>query len=495
MTIQNVAVQSDRQPRGLYLLFFTELWERFGFYTLQTILMLYMTKALLMPEHKANTLYATFNSLLYLTPTIGGYIADRFLGSQRAVMFGGVLFIIAYYITALPDQTSFFFGLSLLICANGLFKPNVSSLVGELYHKNDPRRDGGFTLFYMGINIGSLIPPLITTIIITTYGWHAVFLLAAIGMTIGQVIFLIGKKCLGTAGMAPHIRHTSEPSYRVYAFIIAGMVACVALCNVAFKYPDITNYLIEITTVIIFCVTFFFLLKEPLVQRKRMIASLILIVISIGFWSLYNQTFTSLMLFADRNMSKKMLGMTISAETTQFFNPFFILLLGLIFSHLWTKLDRYGLNPSVQLKFALGVSFMSAGFLLLAFGTSFYSHDGMASPWWLVFSYLLQTTGELLLSPIGLTMITVLSPKHLVGMMMGVWFSSTAVSFTIGGILANIAAIPANTPLVSSLAIYSHAFTLYALIAFVIALISFALLPLLKRMINAEAEAIDSILT
>jgi len=485
------SLPKQKQPPALYLLFFTELWERFGFYTLQTIIILYMTKALYMSDDRAIMLYAAFSSLLYLTPTIGGYLADRYLGFQRAIMLGGVLLIISYLVTAMAGEQTFFFGLSLLICANGFFKPNVSSLVGELYGENDPRRDGGFTLFYMGINLGSLIPPLIAGTIVTYYGWHAGFLLAAIGMTIGQIIFILGRKHLNGAGEFPNTPDKKLPDPIFYFFLSFGLVGAIALCHLAFQYPEITNKIIEGAAALILLITLFFLMKEPIVQRKRMLACLVLIVISIGFWSLYNQTFTSLMLFADRNMDKHILGLPLDAEATQFFNPFFIILLSPILSRLWVSLDPFGLNPSIQMKFSLGVLFMSLGFLLLAFGSNFFATNGITSPWWLVCSYFLQTIGELLLSPIGLAMITVLCPKHLVGMMMGVWFFSQAAAFAIGGMLANIAAVPpGQISSHASLAIYGHAFTVYGFISLIIAIISFSLIPFLKNMINNGRQVI-----
>lgn len=482
----NKNVGADKQPKSLYLLFFTELWERFGFYTLQTIIILYMTKGLMMADHQANLLFAAFSSLLYLTPILGGYIADNFLGFQRTIIIGGILFIVAYILAAFPNKSLFFLGLSILICANGFFKPNVSSIVGELYQENDPRRDGGFTLFYMGINIGALIPPLIAGVLVTKYGWHSGFILAAIGMTVGQVIFMLGKKSLGQAGLYPKGNpDKKDVSLRFYLLLTLGVLSVIAFCQLAFHFPETTNLITELAAVAVFCAVIFFLFKEPLAQRKKMFASLILILISVTFWSLYNQTFTSLMLFADRNMEKQILGIPLDAEATQFFNPFFIILLSPILSRFWIRLDKHGLNPGTSLKFALGILLMSAGYLVLALGSHFFGNDtGTTSAWWLVASYFLQTTAELLISPIGLAMITVLCPKHLVGMMMGVWFFSQAASFAIGGALANMAAIPQQMTQIESLPIYSHAFLLFGSVSLVMTVISFALVPLINRMIK-----------
>jgi POT family proton-dependent oligopeptide transporter len=484
------SAKTQQQPRSLYLLFFTELWERFGFYTSQTIMILYMTKALLMPDHKANLLYATFSSLLYLTPIIGGYLADRYLGFQRAILIGGLLFIVAYTLTAFNSESLFFLGLSILICANGFFKPNVSSLVGDLYYENDPRRDGGFTLFYMGINIGALIPPLIAGILVAKYGWHSGFLLAAIGMLFGQIIFLRGRKHLGQAGRKPKHATAAQPGYLFYSLLITGTLIAIALCRLAFYYPEITTYVMECASIVILGVVLYFLFKEPLAQRKKMFACLILIIISTAFWSLYNQAYTSLMLFADRNMDKHFLGIPLDAEATQFFNPFFIISLSPILSRFWIKLGEKQLNPSIPMKFSVGVLLMSMGYLLLALGANYFSHTGLTSPWWLCSSYLLQTIAELLISPIGLAMITVLCPKHLTGLMMGVWFFSQAISYSIGGMLANIASIPENLSAAQSLPFYSHAFAVYGSISLVATVISFTLIPFLNKMTRSRSDII-----
>jgi POT family proton-dependent oligopeptide transporter len=478
---------ATKQPQGLYLLFFTELWERFGYYTLQTIIILYMTKGLALTDTNADLLYASFSSLLFLTPAIGGYLADRYLGFQRAIILGGVLLIVGYIASAFQNENIFFLGLSILICGNGFFKPNVSSIVGELYGENDPRRDGGFTIFYMGINLGSLVPPLIAGALVVKYGWHAGFILAAIGMTIGQVIFILGRKKLGNAGLKPYAQEARPALTKSFWVMLwGGIFVVIALCELALNYPATTSYLIEIAAVGIFIMVIWFSLKEQGNARHKMFASLILIMISVGFWSLYNQTFTSLMLFADRNMTHYFLGMSLDAEATQFFNPFFIILLSPILSRLWIQLAPRGLNPSIQNKFSLGVLFICLGYFFLNIGVKYFAVAGLVSPWWLCGSYFLQTIGELLLSPIGLAMITVLCPKYRVGMMMGVWFFSTALSFAIGGSLANIAAGAEKLAPTASALIYSHAFNIYGWIALAMTLISFALLPLLNKLIKTK---------
>lgn len=476
-----------KQPKGLYLLFSTELWERFGFYTVQAILILYMTKGLGYSDHTANLLYASYSSLLYITPLIGGYLADRYLGFQRAILIGGAFSMVGYLITAIPGEKFFFLGLSILMCANGLFKPNVSAIVGELYEANDPRRDGGFTLFYMGINIGALVPPLIAGVLALRYGWHAGFLLAAAGMIIAQLTFSWGRKRLPLAGKIPKDSPLLQPGWpkqRFHLLFYSGFILAVILCILAFQSPQTTTLLVEAAAVVIVVVIAFFMVREPPADRKRMIASLILTIISVGFWALYNQTFTSLTLFADRNMVQRAFGFSVNASTMQFFNPLFIIILSPILSKLWITLSKKQLNPNIPMKFAAGVFFVTLGFLILPVIIHFFAKHSVIPAEWLAFSYLLQTIGELLLSPVGLSMITLLTPKHLVGLMMGVWFFAQAASFALGGTLANLAAVPDNVDKATSMSIYNHAFLMFGLMALVLTAISFALIPLLKRLIG-----------
>ncbi len=481
-------MSQDKQPRGFSLLFFTELWERFGFYTLQTIIILYMTKALFMTDDSAYLLYGAFSSMLYLTPVIGGYIADKYLGFQRSIVIGGVLLTVGYLLSAIPGTHFFFLGLSVIIVANGLFKPNISSILGDLYRPGDPRRDGGFTLFYMGINIGSLLPPLFIGYLVSKYGWHSGFLVAAFGMAIGLVTFIFGKAQLRSSGGLPAISplHDKSASLTFYILFYLGVIGSIGAMMFLFHFPGETDLILAAASLLILLVVIYYLLKEKKAQRNKLIACLILTLISVGFWAIYNQTFTSLMLYADRNMNKEFLGFRIDAEFTQFFNPFFIMLFSPMLSRLWIALDRKKRNFSTPVKFSFGILFMALGFFFLGFGGHYFAQNGQTSSYWLVGSYFLQTIGELLLSPIGLAMITTLSPKHLVGMMMGVWFLTQAAAFAIGGGLATLASVPAKTSAIHALKIYDQAFFIYGALALVLAIFSFILVPYLKALIQGQ---------
>jgi len=484
-----LAKDSLRQPNGLYLLFFTEMWERFGFYTLQTIIILYMSKSLLYVygDGRSYAVYAAFSGLLYLMPVLGGYLADRYFGFQYAIIIGGIIFILSYILTALSGSHAFFLGLSVLVCAHGLFKPNVSSLLGELYAEHDPRREGGFTLFYMGINIGSLFPPLVAGFVVHLWGWHAGFLLAAVGMLFGMIIFLSGRRLLNGAGMLPlHSPLQRSGGFRVAFGLIffLGLIVTIAIVYLAFGYPVVTGRVLEVCSVLVVLVVVGVALRESRLVRNKLLAALTLIAISVGFWALYNQTFTSLMLFADRNMVKSFCGIPLSTENTQFFNPFFIVVLSPILSRIWTSLSKRSINPSYPGKFTLGVVMVGLGFFVLSFGIKYFSENGLVSANWLVSSYFLQTLGELFLSPIALAMVTELAPKHLVGMMMGVWFFSNSIAAVFGGSLARLTDIPAGTSVVAALGIYQHGFLMFSVLALMLAIVSLLLMPIVKRLIR-----------
>lgn len=473
------------QPKGLYPLFMTELWERFGFYTLQTILVLYLTQKLLFTDQHANLLYGSYSSLLYISPVLGGFLADHFLGYRKSVWIGGILLLLGYALCAVPNVHLFYLGLSFNISGNGLLKPNISSLLGRLYQKHDPRREGGFTLFYMGINIGALLPPIFTGALVARYGWHIGFLFAALGMGIGIIIFAWGQSWMKEIQHKPKTVFTKKSHHVLfYSLLIILILAVIIISYAAMIWPKSADSIMVIASALAILAVFIYLFKEKRAERVHMIAALVLIVVSIGFWALYNQTFSLLMLYASRNMNKNLLGMQINPEFTQFFNPFFIIVLSPVLSRLWLRLEINGKNPSIPLKFGLAILFMCFGFWFLVWGTGLSHPDGLASVWWLIGSYFLQTVGELLLSPIGLAMITVLSPPDLVGMMMGVWFFSLAGAFALGAPLANLAAMPDTTPRLQAMQIYHHGFYLLALFATALVIVSFALIPWLQKMIG-----------
>jgi len=476
-----------KQPKGLSLLFFTEMWERFGFYTVQILLILYMTKHLGFLDSRANHLFGAYTGLLYLTPVLGGYIADHYLGFKQCILQGAFFFIVGYLLLSSSHATLFFLGLSFIIIGNGLFKPNVSSLVGALYKRDDPRRDSGFTLFYMGINIGALMPSLIASYSVMRWGWHVGFFFAAIGMSIGLLTFILGRKIVKKVGGVPALSPLKKEGRKVFYTAFYGIIlAIILLCNLLFLFPHQTSLIMIFAFVIILGYVFYLVSKSKHDAKNRMFAVLILMLLSIGFWAIYNQMFSSLIFFADRNMSKEIFGMKITTQFMQFFNPLFIILLSPVISRIWLRMESRSHHPSTPTKFSFGILLMGIGFLWLGFGARYFSYNNLASPWVLIVSLFLQTIGELFISPVGLAMITRLCPQKVVGMMMGVWFLMQSASSAIAGELATLADIKVGTTPAESLQIYSRSFLLYGSLAMIVALISFLLIPSLKKLIHNE---------
>ena len=356
----------EKQPVGLYWLFMTELWERFGFYTIQIIAALYLTKGLGFDDDRAFLIIGGLNAMIYMTPVMGGMLADKIIGYQRAIMFGGSLLAVGYLIMAMPSESVFFLGAAIVILANGYFKPNVSSIVGDLYRKQDPRREGGFTIFYMGINVGALLPSLFIGWVVTQYGWHAGFFVATMGMVISLVTFLIGRHYIQDCGKIPMGSILLNAPMRVWGIIVAVTAVAVLLVFLLFFSPLMMNLVIIAISVIYVIYVLWITIKLERSDQARMLACLILILISIVFWMLYNQTFSSLMLFADRNMVQSFMGIPLTAENTQFFNPFFIIVFSPLIARLWIKLDQRSLNPSIAYKFSYSIVLYSINLKTLA---------------------------------------------------------------------------------------------------------------------------------
>lgn len=477
---------SDRQPKGLSFLFFTELWERFGFYTLQTIVILYMSSSLDISAETSYLLYGAFSSLIYLSPVLGGYVADRFVSLRTSIFLGALLMLVGYVLAAFSSLTVFLAGLSVIVVGNGLFKPNVPSMLGTLYKENDPRRDGGYTLLYMGINIGAFLPYLFADKFVEAVGWHMGFLLAAVSMLLGMMIFVLGRFNLPDR-KPTHLFQTKSKTLFGATFCM-GLLLAIAVVHLLLQFPSKADDSFVVASILILAVVISFLLKQKNPERRnKMLAALILIAVSVGFWAVYNQTYTTLLSFAETNMSHSWLGFTFTSSSSQYFNPVFIILLSPILSKLWIHLDERNMNPSTPMKFTLGALFMALGFFLLWIGGSFFSNEGLSSPGWLIGSFFLQTIGELLLTPVGLAMISELSPPNLVGMMMGVWFLTQFAAYAIGGGLAHVANV-ANASATQSLGIYSHAFFVYGSMSFALAIASYMLVPYLKGLIGYSKE-------
>jgi len=367
-------------------------------------------------------------------------MADKYLGYRYAILLGAVLMAIGEFMILGGTETFMLFGMGALIVGNGYFKANISTIVGKLYEDGDPRRDSGFTIFYIGINIGALMATTIVAYVGETYGFKYGFGLAGIGMLAGLLIFWLGRDNYAAAPGLDITEAGMQPvgPLKMYQAISIGSLALIPLCYFLISQNDWMTYLLTGLFVLVAASLIRAGIKEGTMWRDRMIALVIFMVINTVFWACFEQAGTSLTLFADRNVSRDILGWTMPASMTQFFNPAFIIIFGSIFSVMWVKLDKIGKNPSIPMKFALGILQLGAGFLVTLVGLQFADDQALVPLLTLVFLYMLHTTGELFLSPIGLSMVTKLSPKSMAGTAMGGWFLSFAMANYVGGIIASL---------------------------------------------------------
>ena len=480
----------SKHPRGLPILFFAELWERFSFYGMRALLTLYMVKELLYADERAYGVYGAYGALVYTTPVLGGLIADKLIGHRKAITLGAVFMALGHFTMALGTEFTFYIALALLIIGNGFFKPNISSLLGKLYEEDDPRRDGGFTIFYMGINIGALLAPLACGTIGELYGWHYGFGLAGVGMLAGLVVFRKGEARLGDQGLPPHPEKLDKkilPGLTLLPFVALSGFLSIPLFALLVNQNQFMSYLLGVLGLVILGSLFMTALRSEAVERDRIFVVLALTFFSVLFWSFFEQAGSSVTLFTERNVHRTVFGWEVPASLFQGVNPFFIILLATFFSNLWISLGRRGKEPSTPLKFALGMVQLGLGFGVFYVGARFAGEDGMVPLFFLLAGYFLQTTGELCLSPVGLSMVTKLSPGRIVGFAMGTWFLSSAFAHHIAGLIAKLTSAPGgpetrgvlSTP--ETLEIYSRVFGQIGLVAVGAGLFLLFLVPLLRR--------------
>lgn len=448
-------------PRGLSTLFFTEMWERFSYYGIRPLLVLFMSAALMeggfgFDRDQASAIVGIYAGFVYLASLPGGWVADRLLGLRRAILWGGLLISLGHISIGLSAfggaRVPFFLGLMLIVAGTGLLKPNISAIVGDLYPEGGARRDAGFSIFYMGINVGAFVGQLVTGFLGETVGWHWGFSAAGIGMLLGLLTYVAtAGKTLGDIGLEP-VRHP-DPAVqarqeRRAKLALGGGVGVVALLwvlAVAGVIPlDAQAIGRSLTYVIVGCAVAYFaylFLFGGLDggEKKRVLVIGVLFLAAAVFWSAFEQAPTSLNLFAKDFTDREVAGLTIPATWFQSINSFFIILLAPFFASLWVGLAKWrGRDLSSPTKFALGLGFAAVGFALMIPAANAVVEGGagtLVSPWWLVGSYFFQTVGELCLSPVGLSSMTKLSPKKYVGQMMGIWFMASAVGNLVAGLV------------------------------------------------------------
>jgi proton-dependent oligopeptide transporter, POT family len=478
------------QPRGLSTLFFTEMWERFSYYGMRALLMLFMTTSVAVANpglgfevDQAAAIYGLYTAMVYLLALPGGWVADKIWGQKRAVFVGGCIIAAGHFSLAVPIMPTFYFGLVLIVIGTGLLKPNVSTIVGDLYPEGGARRDAGFSIFYMGINTGAFLGPFFCGLLGERYNWHLGFSLAGIGMVLGLIQYRLGAKYLVGAGELK----TNEPPEvirqrgRRFYSIIAAIAAVIILVGFLVRSGVLNITLKQVAQGLGYSIVglailyFVYLLSLPsytTVEKKRLLVIFWLFLLAALFWSGFEQAGSSMNLFARDLTDRNVLGWEMPATWLQNVNPILIIIMAPAFGWLWTWLARRKANPSIPMKFALGLLGLAAGFFVLSWGAANASPENRVSMSWLVVTYFLHTVGELSLSPVGLSSITKLAPRDRVGQMMGVWFVGAALGNLFAGLVAGrLETLPP-----------SDLFWSVALITGTGGLIALLLSPLIKRL-------------
>lgn len=456
-------------PKGLMTLFFTEMWERFSFYGMRALLILFMTTAVAQgglgfDDKTSGAIYGLYTMGVYLLALPGGWFADRIFGLKKSVWYGGIIIAIGHFTMAIPgiihlffpvnetktelsaiDTNSFFLGLILIVMGTGLLKPNISSIVGQLYPPGSSKRDAGFSIFYMGINLGAFIAPIACSTL-ATYDWHLGFGLAGFGMVLGLLQYKFMGSSLDGYGEATPVENEEDKRKRErlirILLVIGSLLLLIMVLLFAGYIPiDVTiiaNYSAKIIAAVAFLymgyVIFFGGLNTD--ERKKVGVIAILFIFSALFWSGFEQAGSTLNLFAERFTNRDFLGWEIPAGYFQSVNSMFIIIFAPFFGALWVWLGRRHLEPSSPLKFAFGLILLGMGFLVMYFAAKIAASGEFAAPTWLIFTYLLHTFGELSLSPVGLSLVTKLAPAQYGGQMMGIWFLSVSLGNLFAGLIA-----------------------------------------------------------
>lgn len=488
-TMQSTNSGNLSQPRSFYMIFFLELWERFGYYGLQAVLASFFVKSLGMEDGESFVIFGAFSAMVYGFIAIGGYIGDKVLGTQRTIILGALTMMTGYFLMGMAgaDKMMVYVALAFVAVGNGLFKANPSSLLSKIYDQNDPRLDGAFTLYYMSVNIGSFFSMILIPILGGKYGLSVGFYLCAIGLIVGIANFMFFRHLVkgvdSPVGLQPM-------NYKKLVIVIIGVLATVGMATWMLTNLKVAHWTLLIVGVSVFAIFIKEIIKSKGSERSKMTAALILMIEAIVFFTLYQQMPTSLNFFAIKNVEHTLLGMNITdPETFQALNPFWIMVVSPLFAYLYSFYGSQGKDLSMPAKFATGMVLCATSFLILPLGAHFANAQGLVSAWWLVASYFFQSVGELLISGLGLAMVAKLVPQRMIGFTMGAYFLTTAVAGVIGGWVAALTAAPKGvTDPLLTLPIYSKVFLQIGEITAVIALIMIITVPTLRRMIDKSDD-------
>lgn len=468
-----------KHPRGLYVCTGTEVWERLGFFLVQSILILYLVNSLKLSDSSAYSLFTAITGLLYASPVIGGLLADKWLGFERAITFGIVLYIVGYFLLLSSKQSVVYIAFSLQIMANGLVKGNITSLLGRQYQENDMRRDSGFTFLYFGINVGQIIGPLLASLLIYHYQYRMAFIVSGFSLILCLLTFRMGLKYLKQHSK-PIVRNNRSKNNMVYVLPLFIVVF------LAFSL----KYFVAINVVIVIFSLFSFLYliyrafeMNDKAARNRILAILVIFVFSVLYWGLFMQSFTSLLLFAERDATTLFLGMHVNSPFLISAQGVAIVVIAPFLSRLWLKLANSRYQPSHGMKLAYGFLFLTFAYALITLAIHFFSHSDKVNIAWVIATFTLLAISELCFSAIGLSAISKLSPANNLGLVMGLWFMTISAGLVFANMLARMAVLTTKVNASSeTLPVYLSAFKNFAFISFVIFILSFLFVPVLKKL-------------
>ncbi len=492
-------------PKGLFYLFFAELWERFSFYGMRALLTLYMVeeifKSLSNRDFATAAVYASYGSLVYASTVIGGQVSDKILGMRSSIFLGGVLMSIGHFVLAVENDIAFFLALAFIIVGNGFFKPNISTFVGALYKDGDVRKDSGFTIFYMGINIGGWIAPLLCGGLAVTYGYHYGFALAGFGMMTGLLFFWSGikKNVFGDKGLPPNNDVYEKPVLGIPQKTLIPILSVLSVPVIAYVLSSydaimggesilgdetIVGLIFKLIGITIVIYLGNIMLQSTAEERKKLFMAVLITFFMTMFWGFHELSGSVITLFASRNVALD--GLMTAAQTNSL-NSMFIILLAIPISLLWEALSKKKLNPRTPYKFGLGLILAGASFYILALSKGSADENGMVPFAYLIIMYFVLSIGELFMSPVGLSKITSLSPKRIVAFMMGIWFLSSAYAFQIVGFIGKQLAVDStdvNVGGLDTIDIYTDGFMLISQYALGAGLIVIIFSPLMKKLMG-----------
>jgi POT family proton-dependent oligopeptide transporter len=487
LTIEQIQNFKGKYPKQLWYLFMVEMWERFCFYGMRGVLTFFMVDQLLLKDEAANLQYGAIQAFVYAFTFIGGIFADKILGFRKSLFFGGIVMILGNLLIAFSPQTLFYYGIAFSIIGTGFFKPNISSMVGELYHESDHRRDAGYGMFYAGINIGGLLGGALCIYLGKYYSWKLCFLSAAIVMVFGLLTFLFTKKHLGPIGDSPLLKLTSSKRKIREIAVYACSLLSIPLIFIMVKNTKYTDYFMY--TIGIIAISYFIFEVINLKQinlQKKLIAAFLFIFFYFLFNAIYEQSGGSLSLFAKDNLNTSLLFFNIDPNVVNnSSNTFFVVVFSPIVGLLWLWMAKKKIEPNTVIKFGIGFLFLGASFYIFYYTRFFANAKGITSLNVFTFAYLVTTIGELCLGPIGMSIITKLSPKRLFGMMMGLWFLASAFGQLAAGKLgAEMSRSNTGTTLVSKLQSYTEGYYQLAIYSIVAGVFLIVMTPLIKKLMQ-----------